>query len=108
MGGFLLLAAIMTDSAPLTHTYNILSMAVMAFSLSYLYPQFIQKDERMRMIRQKGMFFSFMAFLVYSFVFTTLLEFNVIDLTASDAINILTALMISTLFTSWVFLARRY
>lgn len=98
----------MTGSAPLTHTYTILSMAVMAFSLGYLYPQFVQKDERMRMIRQKGMFFTFIAFLIYSFLFTTLLEFDVIALSATEAINILTALMISTLFTSWVFLARRY
>ncbi|MBU9674477.1 permease [Planococcus sp. CP5-4] len=108
MGGFLLLAAFMDNSAPLSETYMILSMSIMAFSLSYLYPQFAQKDERMQLIRQKGMFFSFLAFLFYSFALNSLLEFNIIYLTASDAITLLTALMISTLFTSWVFLARRY
>lgn len=108
MGGFLLLAAFMANSAPLPATYDILSMAVMTFCLSYLYPQFAQKDERMQLIRQKGMFFTFFAFLFYSFALNSLLEFNIIHLTASDAITILTALMISTLFTSWVFLARRY
>lgn len=108
MGGFLLFAAFMANSAPLPATYIILSMAVMTFCLSYLYPQFVQKDERMQLIRQKGMLFTFFAFLFYSFALNSLLEFNIINLTASDAITILTALMISTLFTSWVFLARRY
>lgn len=104
----MLLAAFMVNSAPLPDTYIILSMSVMAFCLSYLYPQFAQKDERMKLIRQKGMFFSFLAFLFYSFALNSLLEFNIIQLTASDAITILSTLMISTLFTSWVFLSRRY
>lgn len=104
----MLLAAFMANSAPLPDTYIILSMSVMAFCLSYLYPQFAQKDERMKLIRQKGMFFSFLAFLFYSFALNSLLEFNIIQLTASDAITILSTLMISTLFTSWVFLSRRY
>lgn len=108
MAGFLLIAAIINNSAPLPDTYIILSMSIMAFCLSYLYPQFSQKDERMQLIRQKGMFFSFVAFLFYSFALNSLLEFNIIHLTASDAITLLTALMISTLFTSWVFLSRRY
>jgi hypothetical protein len=98
----------MDNSAPLSETYMILSMSVMAFCLSYLYPQFVQKDERMQLIRQKGMFFSFLAFFFYSVSLNSLLEFDIIQLTASDAITILTALMISTLFSSWVFLARRY
>lgn len=104
----MLLAAFMANSAPLSETYIILSMSVMAFCLSYLYPQFAQKDERMQLIRQKGMFFSFLAFLFYSVALNSLLEFDIVQLTASEAITILTALMISTLFTSWVFLARRY
>lgn len=108
MGGFLVIAAFMTQSAPLSETYTILSMSVMAFCLSYLYPQFVQKDERMQLIRQKGMFFTFFAFLFYSFTLNLLVEFEVAQLTASEVLNILTALMISTLFTSWVFLARRY
>lgn len=108
MGGFLLLIAIIAKSAPLSETYTIISMAVMSFSLSYLSPQFIQKDERMRVIREKGMFFSGLAFLIYSFLLTTALRFNLIDLSAIEAINILVALMISTIFISWVVLARRY
>ena len=108
MGGFLVIAAFMTQSAPLSETYTILSMSVMAFCLSYLYPQCVQKDERMQLIRQKGMFFTFFAFLFYSFTLNLLVEFEVAQLTASEVLNILTALMISTLFTSWVFLARRY
>lgn len=108
MGVFLLLVAIMAKSAPLTETYTLLSMAIMSFSLSYLYPEFMQKDERMNMIRQKGMYFSVFAFLIYSFILTTVLRLDLFQLTAIEAINILLALMISTIFISWVVLARKY
>ena len=98
----------MSKSAPLSETYTLLSMAVMSFCLSYLSPQFSQKDERIRMIREKSMFFSGFAFLIYSFALTTALGFNLISLSAIEAINILIALMISTIFISMVVLARRY
>ncbi|ANU25535.1 permease [Planococcus versutus] len=108
IGGFLLIAAIMTKSAPNSETYTLLSLAVMSFCLSYLAPQYGQKDERIRMIREKGMFFSGLAFLIYSFLLTTTLSLDLIFLTAIEAINVLIALMISTLFISMVVLAKRY
>ncbi|WP_407270567.1 permease [Radiobacillus sp. PE A8.2] len=108
MGAFLIVAAIMSEAAPPIISYIILSMAIMSFSLSYLYPQFIQKDERMRMIRQKGMFFAFIAFVGYSIVLTTLLQFEVISLTGLEAIQILTCLLIVTVFVSFVILSRVY
>ncbi|ANU11479.1 permease [Planococcus antarcticus DSM 14505] len=108
ISGFLILAAIMVKSAPNSETYALLSLAVMSFSLSYLYPQFIQKDERTRMIREKAMFFSSFSFLFYAFVVTSALRFNLIHLSAIEAINILISLMISTIFISMVVLARKY
>lgn len=108
MGIFLAVMAFMVKAAPVPQTYTVFSMAIMCYCLSYLFPQFIQKDERMKLIRQKGMFFSFFAFLIYSALFTTLLHFEIIHLSALEAISILTALMISTVFISWVILARIY
>ncbi|WP_211656141.1 permease [Planococcus alpniumensis] len=98
----------MAKSAPNSEAYTLLSFAVMSFPLSYLSPQFSQKDERIRMIREKAMFISSLAFLVYSFVLTSALGFNLIHLSAIEAINILIALMISTIFISMVFFARKY
>ncbi|WP_239984645.1 permease [Lentibacillus sediminis] len=108
MGILYAVVAIMANSAPVPQIYIIFAMAVMSFCLSYLFPQSNQKDERMKFIRQKGMFISFFAFLIYSQVFTGLIQFDVVHLSAMAAINMLTALMISTVFISWVVLARIY
>lgn len=85
----------------------LLSTAVIAFSMSYLHPQFRQKDERMRLIRYKGLFFSFFAILGYMLIFMTLLQFNLIAIDAIEVLHILSALFISTVFLSWVFVAKR-
>ena len=61
MSGFMILTGIMTHSAPPEATYPLLGMMIMCFCLSYLHPQFKEKDERMKLIRYKGMFFSFCA-----------------------------------------------
>jgi hypothetical protein len=108
MGIFLTVAALIAKTAPIPQAYTVFSMSIMCFCLSYLFPQFIQKDERMKLIRQKGMFFSFFAFLFYSSLLNILIQFDVIHLSALEAINIITALMISTVFISWVILARIY
>ena len=42
-----------------TITYPLLGMMIMSFCLSYLHPQFKEKDERMKLIRYKGMFVTF-------------------------------------------------
>ncbi|WP_209366498.1 permease [Sediminibacillus dalangtanensis] len=106
---FLAVAATITgDTGLLSENLIWLAMAVMAFCLSYLFPQFIQKDERMKLIRQKGIFFSFFAFLFYSILLTTLLHTNLIQLTGSETISILTSLMICTVFISWVVLSKIY
>ncbi|SDM91899.1 hypothetical protein [Sediminibacillus halophilus] len=106
---FLAVVAILAgDTGLVSQNLPCLAMAVMAFCLSYLFPQFIQKDERMKLIRHKGIFFSFFAFLTYSIVLTTLLQTNVIQLPGSEAVSILTTLMICTVFISWVVLSKIY
>ncbi|OJH20718.1 permease [Bacillus obstructivus] len=108
MAGFLILASIKANAAPSTMIFIQLAMAIMSFCLSYLYPQFKQKDERMRLIRQKGMFASFIAMLIYLIVFNMGIQFDFIILTANEMIHLLSALLISTLFISFVIYSKIY
>ncbi|PGO34139.1 permease [Bacillus cereus] len=108
MSGTMILAGIMTHSAPPIPTYTVLAMAIMCFCLSYLHPQFKEKDERMKLIRYKGMFFSFFALTAYYLLFSIGLNLKVITLSAVELLNILMALTMSTVFISFVVLSKRY
>ncbi|MCM3455042.1 permease [Heyndrickxia oleronia] len=108
MAGFLILASIKANAAPSTMIFIQLAMAIMSFCLSYLYPQFKQKDERMKLIRQKGMFASFVAMLIYLIVFNMGTQFDFIILTANEMLHLLSALLISTLFISFVIYSKIY
>jgi hypothetical protein len=102
MSGFMIFVGIMADSTPPSGSYMLLALAVMSFSLSYLYPQFKQKDERMKLIRQKGMFASFFAVMLYLIFFNIGLQFEFFTLTANELIHILSTLLICTVFLSFV------
>ncbi|MEH7278281.1 permease [Bacillus toyonensis] len=108
MSGFMILAGIMTHSAPPSPTYTLLAMMIMCFCLSYLHPQFKEKDERMKLIRYKGMFFSFFALTAYYLLFFIGLNLKVMTLSAVELLHILMALTMSTVFISFVVLAKRY
>jgi hypothetical protein len=108
LGGFYVFVAMMAQDKPTSSVYITGSMTVMSFCLSYLSPQFKQKDERMKLIRQKGMFFSYFAILSYYIIFSTLLQFEIILITALELINILIALTISTVFLSFVIVSKKY
>ncbi|MEK3928526.1 permease [Bacillus sp. FSL R7-0642] len=108
MSGTMVLAGIMTHSAPPAPTYTLLAMMIMCFCLSYLHPQFKEKDERMKLIRYKGMFFSFFALTAYYLLFSIGLNLKIITLSATELLNILMALTMSTVFISFVVLAKRY
>ena len=108
MSGFMVLTGIMTHSAPPAITYPLLGMMIMSFCLSYLHPQFKEKDERMKLIRYKGMFFSFFALTAYYLLFSIGLNLKILTLSATELLNILMALTMSTVFISFVVLAKRY
>ena len=108
MSGFMILTGIMTHSVPPSPTYTLLAMMVMCFCLSYLHPQFKEKDERMKLIRYKGMFFSFFALTAYYLLFSISLNLKILTLSATELLNILMALTMSTVFISFVVLAKRY
>ncbi|MEC2795027.1 permease [Bacillus thuringiensis] len=108
MSGFMILTGIMTHSAPPAITCPLLGMMIMSFCLSYLHPQFKEKDERMKLIRYKGMFVTFFALTVYYLLFSIGLNLKILTLSATELLNILMALTMSTVFISFVVLAKRY
>ncbi|MCG1008956.1 permease [Salinicoccus sp. ID82-1] len=100
--------AFTTGSKPTLMFYTFISMSIMSFCMAHLYPQFIQKDERMRLIRQKAILASFFAMLLYLMVFTTITQFGLVSLPSVDLFQIFTALMISTAFISMVVYSKVY
>ncbi|WP_010677597.1 hypothetical protein [Bacillus timonensis] len=108
MTGYVMFVGIMAKSAPAPMAFMTLAMAVMSFCLAYLYPQFKQKDERMKLIREKGMFASFFAMILYLVVFNVGLQFEFFVVSAAQLINILTALLICTVFISFVIYSKIY
>ncbi|PHE99473.1 permease [Bacillus wiedmannii] len=108
MSGTMVLAGIMTHSAPPAPTYTVLTMMIMCFCLSYLHPQFKEKDERMKLIRYKGMFVTFFALIAYYLLFSFGLNLKILTLSATELLNILMALTMSTVFISFVVLSKRY
>lgn len=107
MGGFLGVIGIMDHSAPISVTYILLAMAFMSFCLSYLYPQFKDNDERVKLIKQKGMFASFIALILYFILFQTGLQLGWLNVSALEVLQILSALMICTVFSSFVIYSKK-
>ncbi|MFC5731721.1 permease [Cytobacillus gottheilii] len=107
MGGFVGYAGIMADSAPISMTYIVLAMAYMSFCLSYLFPQFKENDERVKLIKQKGMFASFIAFMLYLILFQIGIQLGWVNLSALQLLHILSTLMICTVFSSFVIYSKK-
>ncbi|MBP3953551.1 permease [Bacillus suaedae] len=105
---FLIVIGILAKQTPHSSIYLMFAMAVMSFCMSYLYPQFKQKDERMKLIRAKGMFASFVALMSYLIIFNVGIQFELIYFTASQLIQILSTLMICTVFLSFVIFSKMY
>lgn len=80
----------------------------MCFALSYLFPQFQKKDERMNLIRQKGLYYSFFALMIYFIIIIVLIQVGIIALTSLEIASVLISLMVITMWTSWIILSRRY
>ncbi|MER2058387.1 permease [Niallia sp. JL1B1071] len=83
----------------------IFALSIMFLSLGYLQPQFEKKDERMKVIREKGMFYSYFILMFYFLLFITLIHFNVISVSAMGVVIILASLTIMTVFLSLVILS---
>lgn len=108
IGGLLLVTNLVADEPFNTSFLLMFALAVMCFCLSYLSPHFLQKDERMKLIREKGMFFSVIALIVYLIIFNLGLQIEFFILAANELLHILTALIICTIFISFVVYSRIY
>ncbi|MDO6654929.1 permease [Anaerobacillus sp. 1_MG-2023] len=97
-----------TGNEPIPVSYMMVGMSIMTFCLSYLQPQFKARDERSRMIREKGMFYSYFAVLGYIMVFLFLLQFNIVNISSVTVLSALAAMLISTVFVSMVIVAKRH
>ncbi|UTE78774.1 permease [Rossellomorea sp. KS-H15a] len=105
--GFLFFVGIMAKDFPY-YALTPLSLTVMSFCMHYLYPQFKEKDERMKMIREKGIFYSYFAILGFFIIIMSTLGIGLIDLTAMNLMYVITSLTIMTVFISMVIMAKIY
>ncbi|NBI28842.1 permease [Chengkuizengella marina] len=106
--GYLFYGGMIDEFSLSPTTALIFALSVNFLSLSYLHPQFKKKDERMKVIQEKGMFYSYFILLFYFFMFITLLQFNIIYLTAIGVVTILGALTIMTFSLSMVVFSKIY
>ncbi|WP_404448002.1 permease [Sutcliffiella horikoshii] len=106
--GYLFYGGILKDFSLSPTTLLLFAISIMFLSLGYLHPQFKKKDERMQIIREKAMFYSYFIQMFYFFIFITLLYFNVISLTAYGLVAILASLSIITVFISMIILTKVY
>ncbi|MDG5786206.1 permease [Evansella sp. AB-P1] len=105
--GFIFILAFFVEENPNQHLY-LLGMGIMGVCLGYLSPQFRQNDERSKLIKQKGIGISFIALFAYFIFFMVSLELQLFYLTAQELLSILSALMISTVFISFVIYSKIY
>ncbi|MEN8699725.1 permease [Bacillus infantis] len=104
---FMAFVGIAAGESIVPQTWTLLSLTVMSFSMGYLFPQFKQKDERMKLIRQKGLFYAYFALIVYFLIFFLLIGLKIIDISALELLQILSGLTISTVFLSMVYVSKR-
>ncbi len=104
----LIYASVSTGAFFMGHEVVFVGTSIMSFCLSYLYPQFKENDERSKRIRERGLFFSYFFILGYMIILMPLLQFHIINLNGYQAVSLLATLTISTVFTSFVILSKRY
>ncbi|ODA42949.1 hypothetical protein DSBG_0299 [Desulfosporosinus sp. BG] len=81
-------------------------ISVMAFCLAYLHPQFKENDERSKLIREKGMFYSYFIIVSILIILSGLFQFNVINLNGIQTVYLVETLIIVTVFLSFVVLSK--
>lgn len=101
------LAPITTGTFPIGQELVMFSISVVAFCLAYLYPQFKENDERSKLIRQKGMFYSYFIIIGYLMIMSGLFQFNIIYLNGIQTLYVIQTLIIITVFLSFVVLSKK-
>ena len=99
------IASITTGVFPVGQELVTFGMSVMAFCLAYLYPQFKENDERSKLIREKGMFYSYFIIMGFLIIISGLFQFNVINLNGIQTVFLIQTLIIITVFLSFVIIS---
>ncbi|MFG6149274.1 permease [Halobacillus sp. B23F22_1] len=105
---FIAVIGFIAETSPPIMAYNMAAIAVISFCLSYLYPIFNEKNERRQWIQQKGMTCTSVAVLLYVSFFMLGVQFEWIRLSIVEVLALVTSLGISTLYISFVVLAKVY
>ncbi|GGF13863.1 hypothetical protein GCM10010954_10780 [Halobacillus andaensis] len=108
MAIFIAVIGFMAGSTPPIMTYSMASIAVISFCLSYLHPVFNKKDERRKWIQQRGMAYTSIAVFIYLSLFMLGVQFEWILFSTVEVLAMITFLAISTLYLSFVVLAKVY
>jgi len=101
------LAPITTGTFPIGQELVMFSISVVAFCLAYLYPQFKDNDERSKLIREKGMFYSYFIIIGFLMIMSGLFQFNIINLNGIQTLYVIQTLIIITVFLSFVMLSKK-
>ncbi|CAM3178558.1 hypothetical protein FITA111629_08145 [Filibacter tadaridae] len=110
---FFLFAALFTNASISTGVFPtgpdvmMIGISVVAFCNANLLPEFVKKDERSRVIKEKGMFYSYFVLIGFLFIFMILFQFTAIQLDGYQTVCILAALIMMTVFSSFVVVSKR-
>jgi hypothetical protein len=105
---FIVMDAVMTDSKIPVAVILSFTFAFMNLSLSYLSSDFQKKDERMRLIKEKGMYYSYFAIMSYFLIFILLVGFGGISISVMTVLILLASLTVLTVSLSMVILSKIY
>lgn len=108
ISGYILFDSLNVGYSASRSLITIISLTILFFSLSYLQPQIKQKDERIKLIRQKSFVFSTFLLMIYLVISLVLLNLNVITLNSTELIQILSGLIIITISLMMVILSKLY
>lgn len=100
-------ASLSTGRFPVGPDVILFGVAVMAFCNAYLVPHFEAKDERSRTIRERGMYYSYFLLLGLLLVLMTLFQFTPFDLNGFQTTSVIVALIMITVFSSFVVVSKR-
>lgn len=100
-------ASVSTGRFPVGHEVVLFGVAVMALCNAYLVPHFEAKDERSRIIREKGMYYSYFILLGLLFVLMIAFQFTSLNWNGFQTVSVTVALLLITVFSSFVVVSKR-
>lgn len=92
---------------PIGHDVILFGVSIMAFCNAYLIPHFEAKDERSRVIREKGMYYSYFVLLGLLLILMVLFQFTSLNLTGFQTVSVIVSLLMITVFSSFVVVSKR-